>query len=86
MPDSSFSFVLTFRNDIVYCDDFEAIPSVDLYAWAEKAKAYRWNVTTIGWSLYRNGIPKRNIGTRENNLQDRNVGQGDPYLLPDNKK
>ncbi|XP_043269113.1 peroxidase-like isoform X2 [Venturia canescens] len=28
-------------NEITLCDDFQAIPSVDLYAWAEKAKAYR---------------------------------------------
>lgn len=28
-------------NEVRYCNDFEAIPSVDLFAWAEKAKAYR---------------------------------------------
>lgn len=28
-------------NELRSCDDFEAIPSVDLFAWAEKAKAYR---------------------------------------------
>ncbi|XP_048512469.1 peroxidase-like isoform X2 [Athalia rosae] len=28
-------------NELASCDDFEAIPSVDLFAWAEKAKAYR---------------------------------------------
>lgn len=29
------------ENELVSCDDYEAIPSVDLFAWAEKAKAYR---------------------------------------------
>ncbi|XP_066590140.1 peroxidase-like isoform X2 [Prorops nasuta] len=29
------------NNDVVSCQNFEAIPSVDLFAWAEKAKAYR---------------------------------------------
>ncbi|XP_033217357.1 peroxidase-like isoform X2 [Belonocnema kinseyi] len=28
-------------NELNSCNDFEAIPSVDLFAWAEKAKAYR---------------------------------------------
>ncbi|XP_014616357.1 PREDICTED: peroxidase-like isoform X1 [Polistes canadensis] len=28
-------------NEIRSCNDFEAIPSMDLFAWAEKAKAYR---------------------------------------------
>lgn len=28
-------------NEVRPCTDFEAIPSVDLFAWAEKAKAYR---------------------------------------------
>lgn len=28
-------------NELRLCNDFEAIPSVDLFAWAEKAKAYR---------------------------------------------
>ncbi|XP_051159599.1 peroxidase-like isoform X2 [Leptopilina boulardi] len=28
-------------NELRFCNDFEAIPSVDLFAWAEKAKAYR---------------------------------------------
>ncbi|KAK2585039.1 hypothetical protein KPH14_008560 [Odynerus spinipes] len=28
-------------NEVRSCTDFEAIPSVDLFAWAEKAKAYR---------------------------------------------
>ncbi|XP_012227185.1 peroxidase isoform X3 [Linepithema humile] len=28
-------------NELRHCTDFEAIPSVDLFAWAERAKAYR---------------------------------------------
>ncbi|XP_017883255.1 peroxidase-like isoform X2 [Ceratina calcarata] len=28
-------------NELTSCTDFEAIPSVDLFAWAERAKAYR---------------------------------------------
>ncbi|XP_053983298.1 peroxidase-like isoform X3 [Hylaeus volcanicus] len=28
-------------NEMTSCTDFEAIPSVDLFAWAERAKAYR---------------------------------------------
>lgn len=36
---------------------FEAIPSVDLFAWAERAKAYRWTSPLIGWSHCRIGLP-----------------------------
>ncbi|XP_046478630.1 peroxidase isoform X1 [Neodiprion pinetum] len=32
---------LQLGNELAPCDDYEAIPTVDLFAWAEKAKAYR---------------------------------------------
>lgn len=34
-------FSLSIRNELRSCTMFEAIPSVDLFAWAERAKAYR---------------------------------------------